>query len=525
MTWRMYALLFLLGLGVALGVAHFQSAPGYMDADYYYAGGLRLADGHGFSEPFLWNYLDDPDGLPHPSHAYWMPLASILAGAGMRLAGTLGFAAARWPFLLLSASVPLITAALTFSLTSRRDLSLCAGLLAAFAGYYAPFLSTTDTFGLYMLLGGAFFLALGMRHLWLRALALGVLTGLMHLARADGVMWLVIGALGVLFVPRSSERTSRSPFSTFCSLFLLLAGYALVMAPWLMRNLSAFGAPLAPGGGQMLWLTRYDEIFSYPANRLSFETWLASGWGAILQARLWALKWNLGTMLGVQGGIVLFPLILVGVWRLRADMRVRLGALAWGLTFFVMTVIFPFAGARGSFYHSGAALQPLWWALAPVGLDRIVAWGARRRNWPQRQARRIFQTGLVGIAILLTGAIVFGRVIAPSSGNQAWGWEANRYRSVEAFISERGAPADAVVIVGNPPGYFAATGRAAISVPDGDVQTLLAVAERYNGRYLLLEPNATPGGLLTLLEKPEQQSDLTYLGLVDGARVFVIQNP
>ena len=74
MTWRIYALLFLLGFSVVFGVAQFQSSPGYMDADYYYATGLVLAEGQGFTEPFLWNYLDNPSGLPHPSHAYWMPM-------------------------------------------------------------------------------------------------------------------------------------------------------------------------------------------------------------------------------------------------------------------------------------------------------------------------------------------------------------------------------------------------------------------------------------------------------------------
>jgi hypothetical protein len=79
---RIYLALWALGLALVLLAAAFQSVPGYMDAEYYYAGGLRLAEGSGFSEPFLWNYLNDPVGLPTPSHTYWMPLASILAALG-----------------------------------------------------------------------------------------------------------------------------------------------------------------------------------------------------------------------------------------------------------------------------------------------------------------------------------------------------------------------------------------------------------------------------------------------------------
>ena len=79
MTWRHYLLLFVVGLLVPFGISRFQSQPGYMDADYYFVGGIQLAEGKGFTEPYLWNYLDNPTGLPHPSHTYWMPLASIVS--------------------------------------------------------------------------------------------------------------------------------------------------------------------------------------------------------------------------------------------------------------------------------------------------------------------------------------------------------------------------------------------------------------------------------------------------------------
>ncbi|MBU0511726.1 MAG: hypothetical protein KJ638_08505, partial [Chloroflexi bacterium] len=130
MTIRHYLLLFILGLTVALAVAAFQPAPGYMDAAYYYAGGLQLADGEGFSEQILWNYLDDPAGLPHPSHAYWMPLASLVAALGMKLTGIVGWSAARIGFLALGGLLPPLTASLAYSFTPRRDAAILAGLLA-----------------------------------------------------------------------------------------------------------------------------------------------------------------------------------------------------------------------------------------------------------------------------------------------------------------------------------------------------------------------------------------------------------
>ena len=53
MNWRHYAILFVIGLAVPLAVAQYQSLPGYMDADYYFAGGIQLATGKGFTEPYI----------------------------------------------------------------------------------------------------------------------------------------------------------------------------------------------------------------------------------------------------------------------------------------------------------------------------------------------------------------------------------------------------------------------------------------------------------------------------------------
>ena len=98
MKLRQTLLLILMSMLVNLAVASFQAVPGYMDAEYYFLGGRQLALGEGFQEPILWNYLDDPDGLPHASHAYWMPLASILAAIGMKLTGIPTFSMARIVF-------------------------------------------------------------------------------------------------------------------------------------------------------------------------------------------------------------------------------------------------------------------------------------------------------------------------------------------------------------------------------------------------------------------------------------------
>ena len=534
MTWKLSLLLAELGLVAALFVAAFQPAPGYMDADYYYAEGRTLATGHGLTDMVLWNYLDDPAGLPQPSNAYWMPLASLLAAAGAVLFGANSWSAARVGFLVVGAVLPPLAAALAWSFSARRDLAITSGLLAVFPAFYLPFLPVTDTFGLYMLLGGIFFLLLSMSlsqttpKAWLiSAFFLGIVSGLMHLSRTDGLLWLLMAIIAILYFRKPGQSL---PFILY-SLGCVLLGYLVVMGPWFFRNISVFGTVLAPGGIRMLWLTSYDQLFAFPASQLTSASWWHSGLAAILEARLWSLGLNLATTLSVQAEVFLLPLIGLGLWHRRKDKRVQLAILAWLLTLGAMTVAFPFAGARGGFFHSGAALQTIWWVMASVGLERLVQWGGRRRGWKVTQARSVFQIGLVSLAVVLTAVVVWTRVISGNTsftnnprGGQGWGLENSAYSHINEYLISQGEAAGDVVMVANPPGFFLASGNPAIAVPDGDVNTVLAAARRYHALYLVLEEDSVPAGLLPVFDNPTDQLALTYLGEIEHARIFRIQD-
>lgn len=530
MSVRRNVLLFLLAFAVFAGVSAFQSAPGYMDADYYYLGGWQLATGRGFTEPVLWNYLDDPSGIPHPSHAYWMPLTSLVAWVSLAFGEASGvpldsFSPSRWGFLVLAALGPPLSASLADRLTRDRTLPVLSGMLAIFSGFYLPFLPTSDTFAVYLVLGALF--------LWVvvdgasrpgRYLLLGAIAGLMHLARADGVVWVGLAGLaawgpGWLFLYRRGRPSARERVG---GLLLVAVGYGVVMGPWLARNLMAFGSPLSPGGAKTLWMTGYDELFSYPSDLLTPRRWWAAGLTAALNARAWALGLNLQTAFAVQGVILLTPLIALGLWERRHDPRARVGVLAWVVTFVVMTFVFPFPGARGGFFHSGVAVQPLFWAVAPLGLARVNRWGARRRGWDPTRATRMFGWGLVGLALLLSALIVATRVLGVGSESGNWNESAATYRRLDRALQARGAEAGDRVMVNNPPGYFVVTGREALVIPDGGPETTLAAARQFGARFLLLESNHVRG-LNGLYEDPEDRPGLEYLGSVEASRLFRIE--
>jgi len=515
MTWRNYLLLALLGLGVSLWFARFEPFPGYLDSDYYFGGGIQLAQGRGFTEPYVWNYLDDPQSLPHPSHSYWMPLASIVAAAGMIVLHQTSYVAGRLGFLVFAMLVPVITAALAYAFSRRRDLAVVSGLLAVFSIYYAPFLPVSDNYGIYITLGGLYFLICTDPRRG-SYFFLGLIAGLLTLARSDGLIWIALTVLLIVWRFRAERRAGDASLQ----LVLALSGFLLVMGPWFWRNVQVDGALLAPGGGYLLWLRNYDQTFVFPASQLSMRSWLAQGWGTILSVRLEAVRINLLNAFAAQGGIFLFPFILVGIWEFRKDVRVQFACLAWLGLLMVMAFIFPFAGPRGGFFHSGAALQSVWWTLAPLGLEAAVGAG-RRRGWFTPQAFRVFRVALVGVAIMMTGFIFYLRILQPG-----WGEDEQIYPKVEAMLQQHGIePAD-VVMVRNPPGYYLMTGRSAVVIPYGAEDSLLAVARRFHARFVAIEAAGASGPIATIYNSGGD-SALHLLGEIyernNETRVFEVQ--
>ena len=527
-----YALLFVLGLSVAVGVASLQTAPGYMDAEYYYYGGLRIANGEGFTENVLWNYLDDPEGLPHPSHTYWMPLTSIVAAIGLKVFRFLGdFNAAQVGFVLILATIPPLTAGLCMALTKRKDMAALAGILAVFSGFYLPISTTTESFGPVMLLGGVFFLLVHKGGKY-RYLLLGVVAGLMHLTRADGILWVLVAGF-VLHKNSESESKQtglkariRTWFSRefLISAFSIAIGYWVVMGFWYIRNVKLYGGLFPPGGSQTLWMLGYDDLFSYPASLLSFGRWWASGLGEIIRVRFHALGVNLQSGFIVQGVIMLGPLALLGVWKYRRKKAIKVGWTAWLLLLFMMTVVFPESGTRGGFFHSGAAFMPLIWALVPVGLEVLVGLSLKIfKKWKAERIGPFLRVLSVGVAVLISLSAVNSKIIGPDESEQPlWTLIARKYQSLEDRIQFLGANSEDIVLVNNPPGYAVVSGRPAIVIPNGGTETLMEVVRRYKPRYVLLEPDH-PKGLTALYNDPGNLPGLIYLETFESTHIFIVE--
>jgi len=182
-----------------------------------------------------------------------------------------------------------------------------------------------------------------------------------------------------------------------------------------------------------------------------------------------------------------------------------------------MTFIFPFAGARGSFFHAGAAFQPMWWVAAPVGLNTVLIWVRKRGQFTDRNAPYVFQGLMVMIAFIVTLWLVNYRVIANPTN------EEGAYASVEKMFLDQGISPEVIVIVRNPPGYYISSGRPAIALPYGDESVILQVAERYNAGLLVLEDTGTFEAIQQLYDDPKSNDRFEYLGEVDEAKLYRIK--
>jgi hypothetical protein len=281
----------------------------------------------------------------------------------------------------------------------------------------------------------------------------------------------------------------------------------------------ALGIPLATGGARTLWLTEYNELFSYPADLLTPAHWWQSGLGAILWVRLEALGQHLQTFIAVQGSIFLSPLIVIGIWKFRSDTRVQLAVIAWLITLVSMTVLFPITGARGGFFHSGAAIQPMLWALAPIGLSESIYWAGQRRKWNITEAMKFFRGGMVVLAIGLSGLLLFQQLIGLETEIPIWDSYYLEYTALDNELIQQGAMPEDIVLVINPPGFNLASSRPAIVIPNGGVDTLLTVARAFGANYVLMEDDH-PLGLETLYIEPGDRAGLDYLGEFRNTQIY-----
>lgn len=509
--------LFLITLSIRGLTALPQQQPNYMDDAYYYVNAINLAQGRGFVEDFVWNYLDQPDRPPQPSHLYWMPLTSILSASSMIIFGH-RYRAAQFPLIGLAALLAPMAYFVALTLSNRRRLGWLAGWLMIFSGFYLPYWTTTDNFTPFAMFGAAalFFVGYSLNNavgtkqplFWPMLLA-GLSAGLAHLTRADG--GLILLSIALFITVRHRRSAGRI-------LLILMLGYILIMAPWFVRNWQVIGRPLSTTGTQTIWLTHYDDLFSY-GKTLSPNLFFAQGTEVIIDQKLWALSTNFQRVLAEWFMIFLLPLALIGVWKLRHHPLMQLSGLYAMLLFIAMTFIFTFPGVRGGLFHSAGALLPFIYGASVVGFETLIDWlAARRRGWNAALAKQVFGVGLISLAAIVSSFAYFQKI-------QTWNNSHPTYPLIVEWLGLQGG--QAMVMVSNPPMYRQYDGGLSLVIPNEDIETTFQVMQTYQATYLILEADH-PAPLNRLYEQPDHTPYFTLVevfGDDGGTYLFEMVTP
>jgi hypothetical protein len=282
------------------------------------------------------------------------------------------------------------------------------------------------------------------------------------------------------FIPAPRKSIRRSLPTILANCVLLVLGYALVMGPWFARNLIVVGSPLPAGGTKTLWLTAYDDLFCYRCD-LSLQSYVDWGWANILRSKAQALGINLQRLVAENGLVFLFPFVLVGLYEQRHRRPQQLSTVFLLLALLAHSLAFTFPGPRGGFFHASAAALPFFFAAGASGLAASIRWVGVRRRWRVGQAQAVFFAAAVVGALALSAYAAWGKVPAWRAADEA-------YLRLGDWL-ERNAPSGARVMVGNPPSFWYHAQKPAVVVPNGDLDTLLAVARQYDVEYVMIDAN------------------------------------
>lgn len=501
MSWRPsrfnpYLVLFFLTLAFRVLTAIPLEQSGYMDASYAVHIAENLARGRGFTEDVLWNFLDQPAALPHPSNLYWMPLQSILIAPFFQLLGV-SYHAAQIPYIFLSAFLPLVAFHLGRKIFQKDDMAWAAGLFTLFSGFYTIYWVSPDSFTSFALFASLclYFVARGVVENSKNSFFLaGILAALSHLARADGVLLLAVIPIALYF------KSSRNLMYILRFSLYGLVGYLLLMAPWFARNYLTLGTLYPSVGTKSLWLVNYDELFRY-ADDLTPERYLATGFGSILQPKLIVAIYNLIVILGSP----IAPFAVIGLWQLRRRVELFPFFIYTAMLYLALTIAFTFPSRHNSILHSASALTPFLAVAAPAGIDAAVAWVARRRRaWNAVQASRFFRIGFIGIAAIFSlytwEGSTFGLtdragdylraqlgIATQGSTNVLWNLRDSHYAPIAQWLDQHAHTEDVVMVV-DAPAFYNVSHRRAIMIPtDEDRAAIFQAAQKFGARYLILE--------------------------------------
>jgi hypothetical protein len=441
-----------------------------------------------------------------------MPLTSMLAAPFVAAVGDLigPWRAAQLPIIVLSAALVPLTYLVGWELWRERRVALGGAILMLLAGPLLVYFPMVDSF--------AVFGTAGLVSLWAAIRAVraapsgaapsragwwlvlsGAAAGAATLARVDGLLLTVAPAAAWLLRVREGGSSFPAPRWLGWGAASALA-FALVLAPWLLRNAATFGALFPSAGGHTLWITTYNEQFSI-GTQPDLASYLDWGIGSIIGSKLVAWGELIGRTAVLLGGIFILPF----AWGLWAERR-RRELVPFGVYFVVMFVVmgavFTFHAPKGAYYHSAAAWLPIALPMAVASLPGAATAAGRWWRFLRRPAthRFLLVAALAGAAVLsLAGSATL---------LLSWAQAQDRVREAGSFLDRAAADTD-VVLAYDPAALHLVAGNPGVAPPFDPFPTVAEVVDAYHVRWVVV------------ILPPGEERD--PLGLWDGASATDIQ--
>lgn len=224
----------------------------FVDEAYYAAGARSLVQGDGFEYvPLI--------GAPPSENATHPPLTSIVLAPAAWLSDSYGLAM-RFTVVLAGAGVVVLTGLIGREVAGPRAGLIAAGIAAAYPYLWAnDGLLMSETFAT-LTTAATVLLAYSVvsRVTWPRVVALGVVSGLAMLSRAELALLVPALVLPVILTLRDLTRARRLAVAG-----VAVAAAALTISPWVVYNLARFERPvlLSNSDGSVLLGANCDETY------------------------------------------------------------------------------------------------------------------------------------------------------------------------------------------------------------------------------------------------------------------------
>ena len=460
----------------------------------------NLLAGRGFTVDYVTQFYQPYDSPSHPQET-WPLLQPILIAPFFRFLGDSAFAA-KLPNLVLQLALALLVYTIGTNLFDRR-----VGLVAATVTVLNKFIfrliifPTSDlAFTLFALLAltqyfrasekerlGQFRLG---HYIWAGAWA-----GLMMLAKPNGALYVAVALLVDLFW-RWREYRWRHCWRAWLAFGIPAA---LLFAPWVLRNLVLFGAPVHSTERFDAWILKYqnwEEIYGVYFGDVPNRSWLLRyGFDRVTEAvgtefrKWWQYLSVDSNALVTLGGSVL---ALVGLFVLRSKGSPDRGRAPMRLFSMVVAIFLLFGIFICTYWHvEERYFVPFipWLALlAARGLWWVHDTLAYRRDLEGRPAPSGF--GWLGLVLVI---IICVQMTTPFAQESAAKMELDLNKRAElrayAWLAENSQPDD-IVMTRVPWQLTYYTERRSVMIPQDGADDAAGIADLYGVDYLFMDGDA-----------------------------------